>query len=133
MNLGYYADMKTGCRFFHICTDDGVSSNGIRNSFACPSGTFFSQVNTVCQWHADIDCSRSQMFYPQHSSQDNGNHSGKNNGKTAATSPPTPPPLRTQIPAPSIRGKAAGHKRETLLSPPEMRPPFRPVNRNPTN
>ena len=117
--------MKTGCRFFHICTDDGVSSDGILNSFACPSGTYFSQVNTVCQWHADIDCSRSQMFYPQHS-QEGGMSMMKSKTTTSA-------PLQTQIPTPNPKRNVAAQKRETLFSPPEIRPPFRPANRNLSN
>jgi len=67
------------------------------------------------------------MFYPQNKKE---NGAGMVKNKTATSAP-----LQTQIPPPSMASMrtTAGRKRETLFSPPEIRPPFRPSNRNLSN
>ena len=56
---GHYADVSTGCRVFHMCNLDGSKS-----SFVCGNGTLFDQAHTVCQWADQVDCAKSQLFYP---------------------------------------------------------------------
>lgn len=76
---GHYADVSTGCRVFHMCNLDGSKS-----SFVCGNGTLFDQTHTVCQWADDVDCAKSQLFYP----------STHRPGVTTTQGP------RTQIPTP---------------------------------
>jgi len=86
---GYYADVNTGCRVFHICSEDGN-----KLSFPCGNGTLFSQINKVCQWSDDVDCQRSGMFFP-----------GSLNPAVRPTASPQFNP--TQIPRPSRRQVSA--------------------------
>lgn len=88
--------MKNGCRTFHICISDG-SESGIKRSFACPNGTLFDQVNTVCQWKDDVDCSKSQLFYPRPAVSSTVSPSSLQNGGDIR---PTTSPFNTQIPSP---------------------------------
>lgn len=92
---GYYADVKNECRTFHICIDDG-SASGLKRSFACPNGTLFDQVNSVCQWKESMDCSKSHLFYPRRAA------SSTESATTASNSEirPTSSPLNSQIPSP---------------------------------
>ena len=100
--------MKLDCRIFHICLDDGTM-----NSFPCPNGTVFSQVNSVCVWGDDVNCQQSHLFYPKPTMT-----------STIATN--------TQIPSPTQQNSfnsndKTSNQRGTakLFVPPQMRPPLR--------
>ncbi|XP_054163387.1 uncharacterized protein LOC128961201, partial [Oppia nitens] len=56
--FGYYADINTNCRVFHVCTPDGRKS-----TFICPYGLLFNQKLTVCDWSRNVDCRQSIQFY----------------------------------------------------------------------
>ena len=59
---GYYGDPEAGCQVFHVCTNDG--NNGLtKQSFSCPEATLFQQKYSVCDWSANVDCSKTQDFY----------------------------------------------------------------------
>jgi len=55
---GYYADMEANCQVFHICQADGR-----QDAFLCPNGTIFSQMNLVCVYWWQFDCSSAQSLY----------------------------------------------------------------------
>ena len=90
---GYYADVKNGCKTFHICVDDG-SSTKLRRSFSCPNGTLFDQANKVCQWKDNVDCSNSHPFAPRQPIPVSPITSQRNEIR------PTSIPFNTQIPSP---------------------------------
>ncbi|CAG2170832.1 unnamed protein product [Oppiella nova] len=56
--FGYYADVSSNCRVFHVCTPDGRKA-----SFVCPNGLLFNQKLTVCDWRYNVECERSVSFY----------------------------------------------------------------------
>lgn len=95
--------MKNECRTFHICIADGGAS--IKRSFACPNGTLFDQVNTVCQWKDDVDCSKSQLFYPRPTASSTVSPSTMQNSRDVR---PTTSPFSTQIPSPADNSNFRG-------------------------
>lgn len=47
---GLFADVKTGCRVWHLC------SNNRRYSFLCPTGTIFNSKVNSCDWKHSVRC-----------------------------------------------------------------------------
>ena len=104
--------MRSGCRVFHICADDGS-----KDSFPCPNGTVFSQMNRVCQWADDVDCQRSPMFYPRASPV----------GAATPARQPTVASFRSQIPSPLSSSSSPDLRQIRQVSattPPSFRPRF---------
>ncbi|XP_058804174.1 GATA zinc finger domain-containing protein 14-like [Phymastichus coffea] len=55
---GYYADVETRCQVFHVC-----STQGLKSSFLCPSGSIFNQRHFVCDWWYDFICEQALELY----------------------------------------------------------------------
>lgn len=47
---GLFADVKTGCRVWHLC------SNNRKYSFLCPTGTIFNSKVNSCDWKHSVKC-----------------------------------------------------------------------------
>ena len=47
---------------FHVCVEDDFG--GRAYSFLCPNGTLFRQELQICEWWFNVDCGRSEEFYP---------------------------------------------------------------------
>merc|ERR1711990_1015339 len=60
---GYYGDPEAECQAFHICSNDGNSGLS-KFSFLCPNGTLFQQQYFVCDWWFNVDCDKTEHFYP---------------------------------------------------------------------
>ncbi|CAG2117078.1 unnamed protein product [Medioppia subpectinata] len=56
--FGYYADVGSNCRVFHVCTPDGRKA-----SFICPNRLLFNQKLSVCDWSYNVECDQSVNFY----------------------------------------------------------------------
>ncbi|XP_077497146.1 uncharacterized protein LOC144107821 isoform X1 [Amblyomma americanum] len=53
---GYYADVETGCRMFHICAQTDMR-------FLCTNGTVFDQKALVCKDEDEVRCEDSPKHY----------------------------------------------------------------------
>lgn len=53
---GYYADVETGCRMFHICAHTDMR-------FLCTNGTVFDQKALVCKNEDEVRCEDSPKHY----------------------------------------------------------------------
>ncbi|XP_050030758.1 uncharacterized protein [Dermacentor andersoni] len=53
---GYYADVETGCRMFHICAQTDMR-------FLCTNGTVFDQKALVCKNEDEVRCEDSPKHY----------------------------------------------------------------------
>ncbi|XP_050686020.1 U-scoloptoxin(01)-Er1a-like [Eriocheir sinensis] len=67
-SYGYYADVATDCRVFHVClpiTDDaGEVAETAHFSFVCGNQTVFSQESLTCATPAEaIPCTDSESLY----------------------------------------------------------------------
>lgn len=62
VNGGYYADVETQCKMYHICsrTEDGFLED---NKFLCGNGTVFDQRRLVCQDSRRVRCHDSPNYY----------------------------------------------------------------------
>ena len=50
---------------FHICAGSGLQDNSLtKYSFLCPNGTLFQQQYFVCDWWFNVDCDKTEHFYP---------------------------------------------------------------------
>lgn len=73
-------------------------------SLSFSKGTLFSQKDMTCSWMDEVDCSKSQLFYPQSNSApstfpQSANIGGQNGQQLRQ--PVTSSPLNTQIPRPT--------------------------------
>lgn len=77
------------------------SSNSGLNSlfFAGPNGTLFSQAHTTCTWAEEVDCSVSQLYYPQLDALTQQHIQSTGGGKQPRPAVTTSP-FSTQIPPP---------------------------------
>ncbi|GBN40361.1 hypothetical protein AVEN_27870-1 [Araneus ventricosus] len=57
-NPGFYGDVEAQCQVFHICQEDGR-----HDSFLCPVGTVFSQMNFICDWWFNFKCDETPTFF----------------------------------------------------------------------
>ncbi|XP_067000813.1 uncharacterized protein js [Anabrus simplex] len=55
---GYYADVETGCRLYHLCDDTGRQFTN-----ACPNLTLFQQRMMICDHWYMVNCSASVVDY----------------------------------------------------------------------
>ncbi|XP_055339604.1 autotransporter adhesin BpaC-like [Paramacrobiotus metropolitanus] len=55
---GFYADTDTDCQVIRRC-----DINGNLWSYLCPNMTRFNQIELVCDWFWNVDCSQSKQFY----------------------------------------------------------------------
>lgn len=53
---GYYADVETGCRMFHICAQTDMR-------FLCTNGTVFDQKSLVCRVEEQVSCEDAPRYY----------------------------------------------------------------------
>ncbi|CAN8005792.1 unnamed protein product [Ixodes pacificus] len=53
---GYYADVETGCRMFHICAQTDMR-------FLCTNGTVFDQRSLVCKNEDQVSCEDAPKYY----------------------------------------------------------------------
>ena len=53
---GLFADAKTGCQVWHLC------SNNRKYSFLCPSGTIFNSKVRICDWRYNVKCESNLPF-----------------------------------------------------------------------
>ncbi|XP_064486312.1 uncharacterized protein LOC135398788 isoform X2 [Ornithodoros turicata] len=60
---GYYADVETDCRVFHICTQKTAEGEVEDMRFLCTNGTVFDQKNLVCQKAELVSCEKSPEYY----------------------------------------------------------------------
>ncbi|XP_076358769.1 uncharacterized protein LOC143251211 [Tachypleus tridentatus] len=55
---GYYADVETGCKAFHVC-----ELNKRQHDFLCPDGTLFNQALLTCDWPQKVQCDMSSHYF----------------------------------------------------------------------
>lgn len=60
---GYYADVETDCKVFHICTQTSAQGEVSDMKFRCSNGTAFDQKNLVCQKEELVACEKSAEYY----------------------------------------------------------------------
>ncbi|KAF2356046.1 Chitin binding domain [Trinorchestia longiramus] len=53
-----YADEEAGCQVWHYCKTDGI-----KESFLCPNGTIYNQVNRVCEWWFNVLCENTKAAF----------------------------------------------------------------------
>ncbi|GFS90131.1 uncharacterized protein NPIL_54251, partial [Nephila pilipes] len=57
-NPGFYGDVEAQCQVFHICQEDDR-----HDSFLCPVGTVFNQMNFICDWWFNFKCDDTPTFF----------------------------------------------------------------------
>ncbi|GIX85964.1 uncharacterized protein CDAR_84541 [Caerostris darwini] len=55
---GFYGDVESQCQVFHICQEDDR-----HDSFLCPVGTVFNQMNFICDWWFNFKCDETPTFF----------------------------------------------------------------------
>ena len=80
---------------FHVCVEDDFG--GRAYSFLCPNGTLFRQELQVCEWWFNVDCGRSEEFYPGAPPVDLLDGSGSPGGLLAEEELPPPQPFPTTL------------------------------------
>lgn len=55
---GFFADLETRCQTWHFCD---FQDN--QQTFLCPNGTIFSQLQLTCDWWFNVNCFESQQLY----------------------------------------------------------------------
>ncbi|KAG8195819.1 hypothetical protein JTE90_008518 [Oedothorax gibbosus] len=56
--VGFFGDVEAKCQVFHICQEDGR-----HDSFLCPVGTIFNQMQLVCDWWFNFKCEDTPDYF----------------------------------------------------------------------